>query len=85
MLIAAQRYTFLAIKTNIRAKQIKKNGRQIKKAMKIQTTRIYRETEEAVVAAGTVGERMMRSLREKKSVQSALLDNISYLCKRNGI
>ena len=38
----------------------------------------------AVVAAGTVGERMMRSLREKKSVQSALLDNISYLIKKKG-
>lgn len=50
--------------------------------------RLHRQGQErpvvvtAVVAAGTVGERMMRSLREKKSVQSALLDNISYLMKK---
>lgn len=52
--------------------------------------RLHRQGQErpvvvtAVVAAGTVGERMMRSLREKKSVQSALLDNISYLIKKKG-
>ncbi len=52
--------------------------------------RLHRQGQErpvvvtALVAAGTVGERMMRSLREKKSVQSALLDNISYLIKKKG-
>lgn len=66
MLIAAQRYTFLAIKTNIRAKQIKKNGRQIKKAMKIQTTRIYREIEEAV-AAGRTTVSLQGSARSSKT------------------
>ena len=50
--------------------------------------RLHRQGQErpvvvtALVAAGTVDERMMRSLREKKSVQSALLDNISYLMKK---
>lgn len=53
--------------------------------------RLHRQGQErpvvvtALVAAGTVDERMMRSLREKKSVQSALLDNISFLCRSNGL